>query len=63
VPCLTDPSKMQVNANSKELLDKALEAYSIVPEDRAKVRALFAVGKMNDTEIKEKGVGNQILHV
>jgi len=56
MPCLNDPSKMQVRVNSKELLDKNLEAHAITPEDRAKISALFDVGKMNETEIKEKCV-------
>lgn len=54
VQCLNDPSKLQVNANSKEMLDKAFEAHSITPEDRAKISALFDVGKMQDAEIKHK---------
>lgn len=52
--CLNDPSKMQVRANSKELLEKAFEEHAITSEDRAKINALFDVGKMSDTEIKEK---------
>ena len=56
IPCLNDPSKMQVRANSKELLDKNLEALAITPDDRAKIGALFDVGKMNEMEIKEKCV-------
>ncbi len=54
VPCLNDPSKLQVRANSKELLEKAFETHAITPEDRAKICALFELGKMNDTEIKDK---------
>jgi len=54
IPCFNDPSKMQVRANSKELLDKNLEAHAISPEDRAKINSLFDVGKMNETEIREK---------
>jgi hypothetical protein len=54
IPCLNDPSKTQVRANSKELLDKAFEEHAITPEDRTKISALFDVGKMNDTEIKDK---------
>jgi len=54
IPCLNDSSKVQVRANSKELLDKASEAHAITAEDRAKISALFDVGKMNDTEIKDK---------
>jgi len=54
VPCLNDPSKIQVRANSKEILDKNLEAHAIPLEDRAKITALFDVGKMNDAEIRDK---------
>lgn len=54
IPCLNDPSKLQVRANSKELLDKAFEVHSIVAEDRAKIGALFDVGKMSEPEIRGK---------
>jgi hypothetical protein len=53
MPCLNDASKIQVRANSKELLDKAFEANAITPDDRSKIAALFDVGKMNDVEIKD----------
>ncbi len=56
IPCLNDPSKFQVCANSKELLDKAFEEHAISTEDRAKIIALFDVGKMSDIEIKDKCV-------
>lgn len=56
IPCLNDPSKLQVRANSRELLDKNLDAHAVSPEDRAKISALFDVGKMNEKEIKEKCV-------
>lgn len=52
--CLNDPSKIQVRANSKEIVDKIFEAHAIQSEDRAKITALFDVGKMNDAEIREK---------
>jgi hypothetical protein len=54
IQCLNDPSKLQVRANSKKLLEKAFEEHAIAPEDRAKITALFDVGKMNDAEIKDK---------
>jgi hypothetical protein len=54
MPCLNDPYKLQVCANSKELLDKCLERYAISVEDRAQIHALFDLGKMNDSEIKDK---------
>jgi hypothetical protein len=54
IQCLNDTSKIQVRANSRELLEKAFEEHAIVPEDRAKISALFDVGKMNETEIRGK---------
>jgi len=56
IPCLNDHSKLQIRANSKEGLDKRLEANAIPPEDRDKISALFDVGKMSGNEIKEKCV-------
>ena len=53
-PCLNDPGKLQVKANSHELLVKAFEAEVITPDDRSKITALFDLGKMNDNEIKDK---------
>lgn len=54
VPCLNDSSKIQVRANSKELLEKTFEAHSTSPEDRARISWLFDLGKMSETEIKGK---------
>jgi hypothetical protein len=54
IPCLNDSSKLQVRANNKELLDKALEECAILAEDRAKIQGLFDLGKMDDSEIKDK---------
>lgn len=54
IRCLNDRSKFQVRANNKELLEEAFEEHGVTAEDRAKINALFGVGKMNDTEIKEK---------
>ncbi len=51
-PCLNDPTKIQVRANSIELLEKALDEQQIIPEDRTKIIELFNAGKMNDDEIK-----------
>jgi hypothetical protein len=36
------------------MLDKNLEAHAITLEDRAKITALFDVGKMADAEIRDK---------
>lgn len=54
LPCLNDPSKLQVKANSKENLEKLLDTQGVSPEDRAKILELFDLGKMNESEIKEK---------
>ena len=54
IPCINDPSKMQVNANSKESLEIKFEKFQIIPEDRGKIIKLFDKNKMNETEIKEK---------
>ena len=54
IPCLNDLSKLQVRANSKENLEKYLDAEGVPPEDRAKIVELFDLGKMSESEIKEK---------
>jgi hypothetical protein len=54
IRCLNDPSKVQVNANNKESLEKSLEEHAIPAEDRLKIAALFDVAKISDSEIKEK---------
>lgn len=54
IPCLNNPSKFQVNANSKENLEKHIDAEGISPEDRAKILVLFEHGKMSEPEIREK---------
>jgi hypothetical protein len=52
--CLNDASKIQVRANSRELLDKSFDLHQIIQEDRIKIAELFNLNKMNDIEIKEK---------
>lgn len=54
IPCLNDPQKLQVRANSKEILEKNMEQLKVPEEDRPKIIALFDLGKMNEEEIKEK---------
>jgi hypothetical protein len=54
IPCLNDSSRMQIRAINKRSLEKDFEEYAIVPEDRAKIRSLFEVGKMSESEIKAK---------
>ncbi|MDO6594678.1 LPO_1073/Vpar_1526 family protein [Neptuniibacter sp. 1_MG-2023] len=54
IPCLNDPEKLQVRANSKEILEKNMEQLNVPEEDRPKILALFNLGKMNEGKIKEK---------
>lgn len=54
IPCLNDPSKWQVKANSKETLEKHLDTQGLSQEDRNKIVELFDLGKMSEPEIKEK---------
>jgi len=54
--CLNEASKVQVNALNKGTLDNALEANLVSSEDRAKISALFDVGKMSDAEVRAKCV-------
>ncbi|MES1998927.1 MAG: LPO_1073/Vpar_1526 family protein [Pseudomonadota bacterium] len=54
IPCLNDLSKLQVRTNSKENLEKHLDAEGVSPEDRANIFGLFDLGKMSEPEIKEK---------
>jgi hypothetical protein len=54
IPCLNDSTKLQVNANSKENLEKYLDMQVLPPEDRAKILVLFDLGKMSELEVREK---------
>lgn len=54
IKCLNDTSKLQVRANSKEILEKHLDEQKVSTEDRAKILQLFDLGKMSEPEIKEK---------
>ena len=53
IPCLNDPSKFQVNANSRENLEKRLDTAQVGSEDRTKILELFNVGKMSNDEIRQ----------
>jgi hypothetical protein len=53
IPCLNDPTKLQVDANSKEILEKHLDTQELSLEDRAKILQLFDLGRMSEPEIKE----------
>jgi len=52
--CLNGHGKIQVNANSKDSLEKRFEELSVSTDDRAKILALFDHEKMSDSEIKDK---------
>ena len=54
IPCLNDATKWQVNANSKDNLEKYLDTQGVCPEDRAKIIGLFDLGKMSEQEIKDE---------
>jgi hypothetical protein len=54
IKCLNDPLKLQVRANSEEVLVKTLDQEGISPEDKAKIIELFNLGKMSESEINEK---------
>jgi len=54
MPCINDPSKLQICANNKAILETALRENAITAMDCKIIRELFDVGKMSDTEIKRK---------
>jgi hypothetical protein len=54
IPCLNDPTKLQIRANNKEGLENSLNTRSIQDDDRNKINALFDHGKMNAQEIRDK---------
>lgn len=54
IPCLDDRMKMQVRANSLELLKKNMDNCGLPDEDKPKIIALFNLEKMNEQEIKAK---------
>ena len=54
IPCLNNPTKLQVRANNKKALEALLEENAISPEDRQKITELFDLEKMSQAEIREK---------
>lgn len=54
IQCFNDAARLQVRANSQELLMEHLEKDGIAPEERDKMKQLFDVGKMTNDEIREK---------
>lgn len=51
--CLNDSSRIQVNANSIEILENKLDIAQVIPEDRVKILELFNIGKMSNDEIRQ----------
>lgn len=56
IPCLNDPTKLQVRANNRVLLQTNLDAHAVVPEEQEKILGLFEHEKMSHAEIREKCV-------
>ena len=56
MPCFNAPSKLQVNANSKEILTKKFDKHAIDQADRQHIEALFDAGKMTEAELREKSI-------
>ena len=54
MPCFNDYSKLQINANSKEILRKKFDKHSIEQADRERIEALFDLGKMGEAEIRDQ---------
>lgn len=54
IPCLNNPSLIQVKANSKEQLKTMLDSLTISADDQEKILALFDLNKMTDAEIRAK---------
>ena len=54
IPCLNDPSKLQVRANNHDVLKELMDGIGIPESDRPKITSLFDLNKMNNNEIKEK---------
>jgi hypothetical protein len=52
--CLNNPEKLQIRANSLEILNSLLGDSGCIPEDMEKIRALFTVNSMTHEEIAEK---------
>ncbi len=54
--CLNDPTKVQVIANNRSVLDGLLTEHLLSPDDHRKINELFELGKMSSVEIREKCV-------
>lgn len=54
IPCINDSSKIQIRANSIEILNENLTKHNVSDEDKEKIRSLFNEWKMDHNEIREK---------
>lgn len=54
IHCLNDSTKIQVKTINKETLENLFNTYEIPSEDRVKILQLFDLGKMDESEIREK---------
>lgn len=54
ITCFNDSTKLQVRANSKEILLKNFDALHINESDRTKITQLFESNKMTEEEIRQK---------
>lgn len=56
IQCLNDPAKIQVRAKDKESLMSNLKNHGVSPDDSEKISALFDVGLMPHSDIRQKCV-------
>lgn len=56
IPCFNETTKLQVRANSKEILTKNFETHGVPEPDRTQIMALFDAAKMSESEIRDKCV-------
>lgn len=54
IPCLNDSKKLQVRALNEDQLNSYLDQNGLSSDEKAKIRQLFIVNKMNENEISEK---------
>lgn len=54
VPCLNDPTKLQVNALDDDGLDSAIAKFGVSGEDVQKLKELFVANKMTHDEVRAK---------
>jgi hypothetical protein len=54
IPCLNDSKRLQVRALNEDQLNLSLDQNEISLDEKAKIRQLFIVSKMNENEISEK---------